>query len=101
MYLFGMTLEEFLSLSSPPPGLHPSLCALLADRQGDWDKAHQIVQEEDDADSAWVHAYLHRKEGDAANALYWYVRAGKAKPQTTPETEWRDLARTLLAENTS
>jgi hypothetical protein len=95
-----MTLDEFLALSTPPDGLHPALCALLAERRGDWDEAHQIVQDEDDADSAWVHAYLHHKEGDSGNALYWYVRAGKAKPHTSSDSEWREIAIALLSEHT-
>lgn len=92
-----MTLDEFQTLTIPPEDLHPALCALLAEHRGDWDEAHQIVQEEDDADSAWVHAYLHRKEGDAGNALYWYVRAGRAKPKASSETEWREIVTALLA----
>lgn len=95
-----MTLEEFVLLTSPPEDMHPALRSLLAEHRGDWDEAHQIVQEEDDADSAWVHAYLHRKDGDAGNALYWYVRAGKAKSHESSRTEWRDIATALLAEHT-
>ena len=64
-----------------------------------WDHAHQLVQDDPSADSAWAHAYLHRKEGDASNAAYWYMRAGRPKPAaaTTLETEWAEMVATLLA----
>ena len=55
------------------------LAALWWAAKGEWDKAHEIVQDEDDADAAWVHAYLHRVEGDLGNAGYWYRRAGKSE----------------------
>ncbi|MCB1970850.1 MAG: hypothetical protein KDG54_10635 [Geminicoccaceae bacterium] len=62
--------------------------ALDADRNGEWDRAHAIVQDMDGAGAAWVHAYLHRKEGDLANAGYWYRRAGKAPASGSLESEW-------------
>lgn len=51
--------------------------ALMHLEAGDWDCAHRIVQEMDDAAGAWVHAHLHRIEGDLGNAAYWYHRAGR------------------------
>ena len=70
-----MTIDEFrktLSSAQPPGGLSPVLLALWHDAHGDWDAAHRVAQEvEDGAGGAWVHAYLHRKEGDADNAAYW------------------------------
>jgi len=45
---------------------------------GDWQAAHGIVQEHDtDALAAWIHAVVHRMEGDSANARYWYRRCGR------------------------
>ena len=69
-----MTVEEFrgtLKDATPPALTPPVLIALWHDGRGDWDAAHQVAQEIDDPTGAWVHAYLHRKEGDAANAAYW------------------------------
>ena len=68
--------------------LPPLLRALWHDAQGNWQAAHEVAQEVDTRDGAWVHAYLHRGEGDPANAAYWYRRAGKP-PCTGPlEAEW-------------
>jgi hypothetical protein len=69
----------------------PCQKALYIEKHGDWDKAHKIVQEIDSADAAWVHAYLHRKEGDQWNANYWYTRAGKSFCNNSPEEEWKTL----------
>ena len=76
-----MTLTELkatLEAGSPPSGLPATLQALWHDARGDWDAAHRVAQDIDNADGSWIHAYLHRKEGDAGNAAYWYRRAGKA-----------------------
>ncbi|MEO8631449.1 MAG: hypothetical protein ABI612_25640, partial [Betaproteobacteria bacterium] len=62
----------------------------------DWKRAHEIVQEESDVDSAWVHAYLHRQEGDLSNAGYWYRRAGKSKHAGSLDDELRAIAVALL-----
>lgn len=76
-----MTLGEFNnsvnSKEEPPEGLDLTLQALWWDAKGDWDKAHHIAQDDPSANASWVHAYLHRKEGDASNAAYWYSRAVK------------------------
>ena len=83
--------------ASPPAGLSQAVEALWWDAKGDWDKAHGCAQEQDDEAGAWVHAYLHRKEGDSDNAGYWYRRA-KQKPATTSlEEEWNAIARSLLS----
>ena len=63
--------------------------------KGDWSRAHEIVQDEEGRDAAWVHAYLHRKEGDLANAGYWYRRAGKPACKTSLEDEWEAIAAAL------
>lgn len=94
-----MTLSRFraaLSDASPPAGLEPPLLALWHDARGDWDKAHKCVDQSDDPQAMWVHAYLHRKEGDAANAHYWYSRAGRAPSVVSLEKEWAEIASALL-----
>ncbi len=99
-----MTLEDFvksLKSDAPPPGLTKPLAALWWAGRGDWDAAHAIVQDEaghDEAgrDAAWVHATLHRREGDASNAAYWYRRAGRAMAGGTPRAEWEAIATALL-----
>jgi len=65
--------------------------ALDADKAGDWNKAHTLAQAEDSESGYWVHAYLHRKEGDASNAAYWYSRADKPVPEDSLEAEWERL----------
>lgn len=96
-----MTFETFvesLSQPAPPDDLSPLLCALWHDAAGHWEQAHQITQEIDSPDAAWVHAYLHRKEGDQGNAGYWYRLAGRAVATDSLETEWERIARALLQE---
>jgi len=65
--------------------------ALRTDQEGDWDGAHEMIQDLPDQKAAWIHAYLHRKEGDQWNADYWYRRAGKPSCKTSLEEEWRQL----------
>lgn len=97
-----MAFEEFeasLSNIHPPAGLSPCLTALWHDKKGDWNQAHEIVQEIDTSTAAWVHAYLHRKEGDEWNAGYWYRQAGKSFPFEQPlDDEWGKIAQQLLKE---
>ncbi len=93
------TFEASLSHSGPPEGWSRALQALWWDARDDWERAHGVVQmDEADRQCAWVHAYLHRKEGDLPNAGYWYGRAGRVKPAGTLEEEWLAIARTLLAQ---
>lgn len=89
-----MTLAEFKA--ADPDTLKGLLLALWCDAQGDWDRAHEIAQEIESPDGSWVHAYLHRKEGDEGNAGYWYRRAGRVPGQGDLETEWAEIVRTLL-----
>jgi hypothetical protein len=94
-----MDLAEFkrtLSQARPPTGLDPAVQALWWDAKGDWAKAHDCAQAQDDAAAAWMHAYLHRKEGDHANAGYWYRRAGRRAPSHSLDEEWEAIARALL-----
>ena len=85
-----------LSDGAPTPGLEPSLAALWWAAKGDWSRAHNLVQDEDTADAAWVHAYLHRVEGDLGNAGYWYRRAGRAAAKGSLEAEWEAIAGELI-----
>jgi len=92
-----MTIEEFQTSESPPAGLDAPLRALWHDARDNWERAHECVQEdESSAESAWVHAYLHRKEGDLSNARYWYARAGKPEFRGTLDAEWTEIAQALL-----
>src|SRR5262245_23379404 len=95
-----MTLEAFHAsvreTTSPGADLAPLLRALWHDARGDWDRAHQLAQEVETRDGAWVHAYLHRKEGDPDNARYWYRRAGRAESSAPLDLEWDEIARALL-----
>jgi hypothetical protein len=90
-------LKKSVSGAAPPGNLAPPLQALWWAAKGDWDKAHKIVMEEDGADAAWVHAYLHRVEGDLPNAGYWYRTAGKPVASGGLETEWNAIVVGLLA----
>jgi hypothetical protein len=74
-----------------------TLQALWYDKKGDWHKAHNIVQEAGDVDSAWIHAYLHRKEGDLNNARYWYNRSGKPEFTAQLNQEWEQIVTNLLS----
>jgi hypothetical protein len=90
--------EASLKDGDPPEGLSPYLTALWHDRRGDWDTAHEIIQEISDSDAARVHAYLHRKEGDEGNARYWYRQAGRSFPAgQSLDQEWESLANDFLS----
>jgi hypothetical protein len=82
--------------AAPAPGLDAPLAALWWAAKGNWDQAHKIVQDEDTSDAAWVHAYLHRVEGDLGNAGYWYRQAHKPAANGSLETEWEGIVSTLL-----
>ncbi len=84
-----------LASASPPAGLSHALRALWLEAKGDWDGAHEAAQADGGAGD-WVHAYLHRKEGDAGNAAYWYRRAGKPVCRTPLDEEWGTIAEALL-----
>ncbi len=94
-----MTLDEFKASleSDTPPDVSVPLLGLWHDARGDWDRAHRAVQDDPSAASAWVHAYLHRKEGDIGNAHYWYRRAGKPPYNGSLESEWEQIAQALLS----
>jgi hypothetical protein len=88
-----------LHLSGPLPEWDEALQALWWDARGDWERAHALAQiNEADARSAWVHAYLHRKEGDLSNAAYWYRRAGRPLATGPLETELHEIGAALAAD---
>jgi hypothetical protein len=94
-----MNLESFrasLDQPAPPAGLSPLLTALWHAARDEWDAAHRIAQDDDSAEGAWVHAHLHRVEGDESNAGYWYRRADKPHCRESLDTEWAEIARVLL-----
>jgi len=93
-----MNIEEFkTSLSNKIPGnLSVYLESLWYDGKEDWEKSHTIIQDIEDKNAAWIHAYLHRKEGDQWNANYWYSKASRRMPGHTLEKEWEDLVKELL-----
>jgi hypothetical protein len=86
-----------LRAPAPPAGLSVACQALWWDAKGDWDRAHELAQADEGGAGDWVHAYLHRKEGDAGNAGYWYRRAGKPASQASLAEEWAAIAEALLS----
>jgi len=88
--------RESLAGAKPPAGLGAPLAALWHAGRGDWDRAHRIAMDAKGRDGAWVHAYLHRQEGDLDNARYWYRKAHRPEATGTPEEEWAAIVATLL-----
>jgi hypothetical protein len=91
-----MTFTEFKS-AADPKGFSVELTALWYDGNGDWNQSHDVIQDINSKNAAWIHAYLHRKEGDLGNAQYWYSRAGKSMPSITLDDEWRALVEHFLS----
>jgi len=91
-----ISFKQSLTKNNPPENISRYLSALWHEGKGNWDKAHNIVQDLEDKDAAWIHAYLHRKEGDIGNADYWYRRAGKKRPDFSLEKEWEEMVTALL-----
>jgi hypothetical protein len=95
-----MTIEEFkttLQATTPENSWNSLLRALWYDKKGSWEEAHNIAQDVHTKDGSWIHAYLHRKEGDNGNAGYWYHRAGKKMPTNSLDDEWTQLVKHFLA----
>ncbi|TVR48876.1 MAG: hypothetical protein EA425_13520 [Puniceicoccaceae bacterium] len=96
-----MTVEEFrrhaASAQQPDSAWPAAVRALWWHARGDWSKAHDVCQEDKGSDGSWVHAMLHREEGDESNAAYWYDRAGRPKASGPVEAEWIAIAEELLA----
>lgn len=94
------TIEAFrssVSAAAPPADLGPALEALWWLKHGDWDRAHKCVQgHEGEADCDWVHAHLHRQEGDMSNAQYWYRRAEKPVSGVSLQDEWSEIVATMF-----
>jgi hypothetical protein len=95
-----LTFEASLKQPAPPAGVSRALEALWHERHGDWDRAHTLAQEISGAEGAWVHAYLHRREGDQSNAEYWYRRASKPVMAGQLDDEWRAMVEALLDQAT-
>ena len=96
-----MTIDEFrdsLSQAAPPAQLDHALAGLWWDARGDWIRAHESAQQDEGPAGSWVHAYLHRKEGDLGNAGYWYRRAGQPPCRSSLDEEWLAIVKALLGE---
>ena len=94
-----MNFNEFkgsLVSDTPPDGVSNLLKALWYDGHDNWEQAHNIVQDIHNKEASWIHAYLHRKEGDEGNASYWYHRAGKRMPDVSLTEEWEGIVKELL-----
>ena len=91
-----MTAAEFRTLPGPPEGASDALTALWQDANTGWTASHDTLQNDQTPEGAWVHAYLHRKEGDLPNASYWYRRAGKPAFNGSLDDEWNQIAAALL-----
>jgi hypothetical protein len=97
--LKSMTPAAFkrsLTKTRPPADLRPALAALWWAGKDQWTKAHEIAMADHGREGAWVHAYLHRVEGDLDNARYWYREAGRKLPQVPLAAEWAAIAAALL-----
>jgi len=92
--------KRSLTAKKPPNGLSQALAALWWAGNDKWDKAHEIVMEGEGPDCAWVHAYLHRVEGDRDNARYWYRQAHREPATGDPASEWSAITAKLLADRT-
>jgi len=90
------SFRESLSGKEPPQNSSVYLSALWYDARGDWDKAHKLIQDIEDTTAAWIHGYLHRREGDTANSDYWYRRAGKQRSPASLEKEWEEIVAALI-----
>jgi hypothetical protein len=94
-----MTFDDFrqsLAANEPPAELSHALTGLWWDAKRDWTRAHESAQQDEGVEGAWVHAYLHRKEGDQSNAEYWYGRAVKPVSREPLDAEWLTIVRDLL-----
>jgi hypothetical protein len=90
-------LRNSLRNDEPPEYLSLALAGLWWDAKGDWTRAHESAQQDEGPSGTWVHAYLHRKEGDNSNAEYWYRRANKIPSRASLEQEWTEIAEALLS----
>ncbi len=93
--------KDFVQQKEKPKGLNRYLEAMFEDAMGNWNKAHQIAQDIPNDTGSWIHAYLHRKEGDNWNANYWYNKAGRHMPAVSLEKEWEEISEELLVHYSS
>ncbi len=94
-----MKFEQFKATvgdEQAPAGITASLTALWYAGKGDWEQAHNMAQDISTREGSWVHAYLHRVEGDESNANYWYKKAGRTMPALSLEEEWAEIVKALL-----
>lgn len=94
-----LSFTEFVnsvSNTQPPPNVNVYLKSLWYEKKGDWEKAHDLIDDIPEPTASWVHAYLHRKQGDQWNADYWYKKAGKPSCTQTLDEEWTTIAQYLL-----
>ena len=89
--------ENSLREQQPPAGLPPLLQALWWDARDNWEQAHTLAQDVNSPDGAWVHAYLHRRQGDDGNAAYWYRQANRTASREPLDAERRAIVESLLA----
>ena len=98
-----MNVADFIASlggAAPAPELNAPLAGLWWAGKGDWDEAHRTVQDDNSREAAWVHAYLHRVEGDLGNAGYWYRQAGQVAAKDSLDAEWQRIAAALLGSTT-
>ena len=88
--------ENSLSQEDPPAKVNVFLRSMWWEAKGNWEEAHRLVEDDPSAEGAWVHAYLHRVEGDQFNAGYWYRRAGKSMSELDLPDEWKKIVIALL-----
>jgi len=94
-----MDYDQFINSlqdREPPENISLLLRALWHDGKNDWESSHNIAQDISDRNGSWIHAYLHRREGDLSNAAYWYHKAGKNGPAVSLKEEWKLLVRAFL-----
>lgn len=93
-----MSYDEFIALDAPATELSPYLLALWHEKRGDWNRAHEIVQDIETHEASAIHAYLHRREGDLSNAQYWYSQARRpARLDMSMDEEWETLVQEMLS----
>jgi hypothetical protein len=90
------SFKQSLTENQPSPNASPYLKALWYDAKGQWEQAHVLIQDVEDENASWIHAYLHRREGDNGNADYWYRRAGKTRPSVSLDKEWEEIVTALI-----
>ena len=93
------SLKKSLVNDAPPSDMSVYVKALWYDAKNDWNEAHELIQDFPDKNASWIHAYLHRKEGDIGNADYWYAKAGKKRPSITLSEEWEQIVTAFLNED--